>query len=108
MWGMRPLHDPLVTGGPDSGYAVTGYPLDEPARTAAWMADEVIPLPVGGGVTSPKTGTFNFFLTATPYPGLAEKTNGVGKGGACIFGIENLDPFDCCLTTIFSAAGCKA
>ncbi len=68
----------------------------------------MIPLPVGGGVTSSETGTYNFSLTATLYPGLSEKTNGVGKSGECIFGIENLDPFDRCLTTIFSAAGCKS
>jgi len=89
---------------------VTGYPEDDPTtgedeRLKARLSDEIIPLPVGG---EKATGTYNFFLTATPYPGLAQKVNDPGKDGPCVLGIEGLDPFDCCLTTIFSAAGCKA
>jgi len=110
MWAMAPNHDPITQGGPSSGYAVTGYPDNDPTtgddeRLAARLSDEVIPLPVGGDAA---TGTYNFFLAATPYPGLAEKVNEPGKTGPCVLGIDGLDPFDCCMTTIFSAAGCKA
>lgn len=95
MWSFAPNHR-----GPQGH----GYPGNGSALLAARLADEVIPMPAGAEVGA---GTVPFFLTAVPVPGNAERTNRDGKTGPCVLGIATLDPFDCCMTTIFTAAACK-
>jgi len=102
IWAGYPNHTP-ETG--------RSYPQDDPAtaedeRLQARLADEVIPVPAAAADGTPAVYTFT--MPVHPIPGVAERVNLNGNAGPCIFGLENLDPFDCCMTTIFTAAACKA
>ena len=120
MWAPYPNHDPRVTGGPSSGFAVDGYTWGQELEQR--LADDVIPLPLGGNQAQSLTGdghtdsgAYTFFMIAEGFPGRAEVVN-TGSHGTkpClqVFDsmpqLENLVSFDCCLTTAMSAAACRA
>jgi hypothetical protein len=102
MWAGYPEHRPGVG---------LSYPDDDPTTAAderleARLADDVIPVPPASADGTP--AVYSFSMPVKPIPGLAERINLNGNAGPCIFGLENVNPFDCCMTTIFTAAACKA
>lgn len=102
MWAAYPEHRPGVG---------LSYPPDDPStavdeRLQARLADDVIPVPPASADGTP--AVYSFTMPVHPIPGVAERVNLNGNAGPCVFGLENLDPFDCCMTTIFTAAACKA
>jgi hypothetical protein len=102
MWAAYPEHTPGVG---------RSYPEDDPStdvdeRLQARMEDDVIPVPPASADGTP--AVYSFVMPVHPIPGVAERTNLNGNSGGCVFGMENLDPFDCCMTTILTAAACKA
>lgn len=130
MLAYTPNNDPRVEGGPSSGFAVDGYRKNTIGGQDATMlkcisredpgsatdgeceglddllSDQTIPLPKG---STNGTGTYTFFLTATPFPGRAETINTGAHGiDPCVLGIDSLVSFDCCLMTVTTAAACKA
>jgi len=85
IWAFAPAHN-------------RSYSPDAAAASRQRLADAAIPLE-GQPVKSA------FFLAAEPQPGQANETAGRGAQ-PCILGDKQLDPFDCCFTTRFTAAAC--
>ncbi|EOD28496.1 hypothetical protein EMIHUDRAFT_434800 [Emiliania huxleyi CCMP1516] len=104
MWAGYPNHSPGVG---------LSYPPDDPNTTGvdenlqARLADAVIPVPpatvAADGTLIPSV--YSFTMPVHPIPGTSVDRSG---DGPCIWGLKNLNPFDCCMTTIFTAAACKA
>lgn len=57
-------------------------------------------------IVMPANGQASMFLPGLPMPGQPEAQVRDGNTGGCFWGIEELDPFDCCYTTVFTAAAC--
>jgi len=107
MWAGYPNHSPGVG---------LSYPPDDPNTTdvdenlQARLADDVIPVPparvAADGTKIPTS--YSLTMPVHPIPGMTAVPGAPDPPPPCIWGLKDLNPFDCCMTTIFTAAACKA